>query len=81
MNRMSYIRGHVEGVRKMIDADAYCPEVILQNLAIIRAVKRANELLLASHLETCARSTMRNGDDRARAKVEREIVEIVRHSC
>ena len=80
-NRMSYIRGHVEAVRKMIDAGAYCPDVILQNLAIVKALKRVNELILAQHLRTCARSAMRGNDTKAQARVEREIVDIVRNSC
>ncbi|MDO8598992.1 MAG: metal-sensing transcriptional repressor [bacterium] len=81
LNRMSYIRGHVEAVRKMIDAGAYCPDVILQNLAVVKALKRVNELILAQHLRSCARKAMRGNDAKAQARVEREIISIVRNSC
>lgn len=81
LNRMSYIRGHVEAVRKMIDAGAYCPDVILQNLAIVKALKRVNELILAQHLRSCARKAMRGNDIKAQDRVEREIISIVRNSC
>lgn len=79
-NRLSYIRGHVEAVRKMVDAGAYCPDVILQNLAVVHALKRVNELILAQHLRTCVRTAMRGKDARARERVEREILEIIRNS-
>ncbi|MBI4449834.1 metal-sensing transcriptional repressor [Candidatus Uhrbacteria bacterium] len=81
LNRMSYVRGHVEAVRKMIGDGAYCPDVILQNLAIVKALKRVNELILAQHLRSCARKAMRGTDVKAQARVEREIIAIVRNSC
>ncbi|MBI4143202.1 metal-sensitive transcriptional regulator [Candidatus Uhrbacteria bacterium] len=81
LNRLSYVRGHVEAVRKMVEKGAYCPDVILQNLAIVKALKRVNELILAQHLRSCARDAMRSDDADAQARVEREIVNIVRNSC
>lgn len=81
MNRLSYVRGHVEAVRKMVERGAYCPEIILQNLAVVQALKRVNELILTEHLRTCARRAMRGGNARARNRVEREIIEIVRNTC
>ena len=78
---MNYIRGHVGAVRQMIADHAYCPDVILQNLAIVKALKRVNELVLREHLRTCARKAMRGKDTKAQARVEREIIAIVRNSC
>ncbi|MBI4433506.1 metal-sensing transcriptional repressor [Candidatus Uhrbacteria bacterium] len=80
-NRLSYIRGHAAAVAKMIEDGAYCPEIILQNLAIIRAIQRVNELVLEEHLRTCVRAAMRGDDERAHARVEREILDILRHAA
>lgn len=81
LNRMSYIRGHVEAVRKMIASGAYCPDIILQNLAIVKALKAVNELILKEHLETCVRRAMRGNNVKARQRAEREIIEIMRNTC
>lgn len=81
LNRMSYVRGHVEAVRKMIADGAYCPDVILQNLAIVKALKAVNELILKEHLETCVRRAMRGSNAKARQRAEREIIEIMRNTC
>lgn len=78
---MNYIRGHVGAVRQMIADDAYCPDVILQNLAIVKALKRVNELILKEHLQTCVRQAMRGRNVKAQQRAEREIIEIVRNSC
>lgn len=80
-NRLSYIRGHVDAVRRMVARGAYCPDVILQNLAIAQALKRVNELILKEHLRTCVRRAMRGRDAKAQQRTEREIIAIVRHSC
>lgn len=40
-----------------------------------------NELILKEYLRTCVRRAMRGKDTKAQARVEREIIEIVRNSC
>lgn len=80
VNRMSYVRGHLDAVRTMVERDAYCPDIILQNLAVVKALRKVNELVLAQHLKGCARRAMRGRDVQARERVEQEIIAIVRNS-
>lgn len=53
LKRMNYLKGHLEGVRKMIENDAYCIDIIKQNRAVINALHKVNELILGSHFDTC----------------------------
>lgn len=53
LKRMNYLRGHLDGVKKMIEHDAYCIDVIKQNRAVINALHKVNELILAGHFNTC----------------------------
>lgn len=52
-NRMKTARGHLDAVIRMIDDDAYCPDVMKQVAAVQGSLERANRLLLRNHLETC----------------------------
>ena len=61
LKRLSYIEGHLNGIRSMIDADKYCPEVLKQTYAVRRAIEKMEGLLLDGHLHTCVVEGVRDG--------------------
>jgi DNA-binding FrmR family transcriptional regulator len=67
-NRMSYIRGHLDGVRKMIKDDKYCIDIILQNEAVIGALKKVNQIILENHLNSCVARATRGRDEKERSR-------------
>jgi DNA-binding FrmR family transcriptional regulator len=75
LNRLKSVDGHLRGVIKMVEEDAYCMDVIKQLQAVQGAVGRVNALLLADHLQTCVTTAIR-GD--APAERERVIGELLR---
>ena len=75
LNRLKSVDGHLRGVIKMVDEDAYCMDVIKQLQAVQGAIGRVNALLLADHLQTCVTTAIR-GD--APAERERVIGELLR---
>lgn len=52
--RLARIRGQVEGLRRMIAEERYCPDVLQQFAAVRSALKSAERELLSNHLERCA---------------------------
>ncbi|MFN3648556.1 MAG: metal-sensitive transcriptional regulator [Armatimonadota bacterium] len=52
-NRINRIAGQVAGVKKMIDEDRYCVDVLNQISAIRSALDRLGVELLTGHLESC----------------------------
>ena len=61
LNRLKTARGHLDGVIRMIEADAYCPEVMKQLSAVQGSVERASRVVLRNHLETCVAAAMAAG--------------------
>ena len=61
LKRLAYIEGHLNGVRKMIEEDRYCVDVLKQTYAIRRAIEKMEELLLAGHLKTCVVEGIKDG--------------------
>ena len=74
LNRLKSVDGHIRGVMRMVEDDAYCIDVMNQNLAVQRALEKVNRLILEHHLQTCV-TTAIQGDDPAER--ERVIVEIL----
>ena len=53
MNRLKRIEGQVKGVQRMLEDNAYCPDIMVQVSAINNALNSFNKVLLAEHLKTC----------------------------
>src|SRR5918996_3290871 len=61
VNRLKTARGHLEAVVRMVEEDAYCPEVMKQLSAVQGSLERASRLVLRNHLETCVAAAMQAG--------------------
>ena len=53
INRLNRIEGQVRGLRKMIENEAYCTDVLTQSTAVSAALNAFNRELLANHVRTC----------------------------
>lgn len=71
--RLNYIEGHLAGVKKMVDEDRYCVDVLKQTYAIRRAIQRLESLLIEGHLHSCVVSGVKEGREDA---VLSELVEL-----
>ena len=63
VNRLSRIEGQVRGIRKMVDNDAYCPDILIQVSAVNAALNSFNKVLLSNHIRTCVSEDIRAGKE------------------
>lgn len=63
LNRLSRIEGQVRGIRKMVEADAYCTDILVQVSAVNAALNAFNKELLANHIKTCVANDIKNGKE------------------
>lgn len=63
MNRLSRIEGQVRGIKRMLENDAYCPDILIQVSAINAALTSFNKVLLANHIRECVTKDIRDGKD------------------
>ena len=76
INRLKSIEGHVRGVQRMMEEDAYCIDIINQNLAVQRALEKVNSLILERHLQTCVTRAIKGDDPEERERVIAEIMSV-----
>lgn len=60
-NRINRIEGQLRGIKKMIEEDAYCNDVLIQLSAIENSVKSLSNLILENHLHSCVTRDLENG--------------------
>lgn len=63
ITRLNRIEGQIRGIRGMVEAGAYCPDILVQAAAVNAAINAFNKELLASHIRTCVAQDIRDGKD------------------
>lgn len=61
LKRLNYIEGHLGGIRKMIEEDKYCVDILRQTYAVRKAIEKLEGLLVDAHLHTCVPDGITNG--------------------
>jgi DNA-binding FrmR family transcriptional regulator len=74
--RLKSVEGHIRGIERMVEADAYCVEVVNQILAVQRALKKVSGLVLDQHLHSCVTQAIRGGDAAAKERVLAELMDV-----
>ncbi len=63
LNRLNRIEGQIRGVKKMVENDAYCVDILTQVSAVNAALNSFNKVLLANHIKTCVTEDIKNGNE------------------
>ena len=76
IRRLKSIEGHVRGIERMLEEDAYCIDVIRQVQAVQAALGKVSNLILDNHLNSCLITAVRGDDPEDRERVLKEISEV-----
>jgi DNA-binding FrmR family transcriptional regulator len=61
--RLKKAEGQIRGIEKMVEEDAYCPDILIQVSAVTSALNSFNKELLACHIRSCVAEDIREGKD------------------
>lgn len=64
LNRLKTVRGHLDGIVRMVEEDAYCVDLMKQVSAAQSSLEKVNRLILRNHLETCFSEAVNEGRGR-----------------
>ncbi len=78
LNRLASIEGHLRGIRKMVDSDQYCVDILRQTYAVERALKAFESALLEGHLNSCVPAGFKEGRDQDMIRELEELFELSR---
>ena len=63
--RLRKAEGQIRGIQKMVEENAYCPDILTQVSAVTSALNSFNKELLACHIRSCVEDDIREGNDEA----------------
>jgi DNA-binding FrmR family transcriptional regulator len=76
IRRLKNVEGHLRGVIRMVEDDAYCIDVIRQIQAVEAALNKVSSKILEDHLNSCVITAIQGNDRDERERVLKEITEV-----
>jgi CsoR family transcriptional regulator, copper-sensing transcriptional repressor len=76
LRRLRNIEGHVRGISRMVEEEAYCIDVIRQVQAVQAALNKVSTMILENHLNSCLITAVRGENPQERERVLKEITEV-----
>ena len=63
INRLNRIEGQVKGIRKMIEEEQSCSEILMQVAAVKAAVNKVGTIVFQTHFRDCLEKAIKEGQD------------------
>jgi DNA-binding FrmR family transcriptional regulator len=76
IRRLKTAEGHLRGIQRMVEEDAYCIDVIRQIQAVQAALNKVSGEILDGHLNSCLITAVRGDDPAERERVLKEIGDV-----
>jgi len=62
LSRLARIEGHVRAIKRMVEEEVPCPDILLQIAAVRSALNSVGRLILEDHLQSCVVEAVERGD-------------------
>jgi CsoR family transcriptional regulator, copper-sensing transcriptional repressor len=62
LKRLARIEGHVRGIKRMVEEDTPCPDVLVQVAAVRSALNSVGQIILEDHLRSCMVKAAQDGE-------------------
>ena len=76
LKRLKIVEGHLKGITRMVEGDAYCIDVIRQIQAVEAALNKISTQILEAHLNSCVITAVKGEDPVERQRVLNEVLEV-----
>ena len=63
LNRLSRVEGQVRGIKKMVEDERYCVDILTPVSAVQSALNAFNKLLLTNHIKSCVVEDLKKGNE------------------
>ena len=76
VRRLKSAEGHIRGIERMVEEDAYCIDVVNQIVAVQCALKKVSGLVLDRHLHSCVTHAIQGSDEEKKERVLSELLDV-----
>lgn len=76
-DRLNRINGQINGLKKMIEDDRYCVDILQQISSVHEALRSTAKVLMRNYLEICATNTIRSKQPKKRDDIYNEMIDVI----
>ena len=77
LRRLNRIEGQVKGLKRLVEEDTYCVDVMNQISSVHEALRSVGKILMRNHLQHCVTDALREGDEAKAEKTYREMMDLI----
>ena len=77
--RLNRLIGQLNGIKKMIEEERYCPDIILQLKAVKANIRGLEQKLLENHIQHCVKNAFESDDESAQEQSIQEIMQMMKN--
>ena len=75
--RLNRITGQLNGVKRMVDENRYCVDILTETAAVTAAIRTVEGLIMENHLNTCVADAMRSQDPQEQREKVDEVMAVI----
>ena len=79
VKRLKRAEGQIRGVIRMVEDEAYCPDILTQIAAARAALRKAGLGILKRHVESCVADAVRAGESQGKSLIDEMMTVLDRH--
>ena len=77
LKRLNRIEGQIKGIKRLVEEDTYCVDVMNQISSVHEAMRGVGKLLMRNHLQHCVTDALREGDEAKAEKTYQEMMDLI----
>ena len=77
LERLNRISGQINGLKKMVENDRYCLDILQQISSIHEALRGAGKVLMRNYLEVCATDAIQSKRKEKQNKIYNELMDVI----
>lgn len=81
LKRLNKIEGQVKGIKKMIEENRYCMDILIQLKGVISALSKVRNNILREHLEHCVKQGLTSGNSNLADEKIEELISYIDKMC
>jgi DNA-binding FrmR family transcriptional regulator len=75
--RLNYLQGQINGIRKMVDEERACVEILTQVSSTYEAMRKVGFIMMRNYMENCVTDGIRSDDPETVNKMYEEVMKVI----
>jgi DNA-binding FrmR family transcriptional regulator len=77
LRRLNYVQGQINGVKKMVEEERKCIEILTQISASYEGLRKAGQLMIRNYIENCVTNDIRSDDPKVVNRIYDEMMKVI----